>query len=72
MDLIGRFWAIVEIVRALIQIYREVRAYVDRSRQAERDERLRKQLEHIDKVRDAKTETEIWESQDGVVDNRPR
>jgi alpha-glucuronidase len=72
MDLIGRFWAIVEIIRALIQIYREVRTYVDRSRQAERDERLRKQLEHVDKAKDAKTESEIWESQDGVVDNRPR
>lgn len=65
--MVTKFWAIVEIIRALISFVKQWQEWQRLQREKERVENQQKLDEAIKELADAKTDEEIYAAQDKIV-----
>lgn len=67
----AKFWALIEIIRAIFRLWNEFRAWQEREREAEAARKRIERDKAIEDLKKAKTDEEIWDAQDRIVSNKP-
>jgi DNA-binding transcriptional MerR regulator len=62
---------VIAIIKALIDLWRHLRDFLEQQRKAEAERKRQELDEAMKDAKNAKTEDEVWQSQDRIVRNKP-
>jgi hypothetical protein len=68
---IAKFWALVEIIRAIFSLWKGFRDWQDRLKEREAQDKKSKREKAIEDAKNAKTPEEFEDAQRRIVDNNP-